>query len=757
MSLPRRPDAPPPAISPDLIAAFEEMLRNGADEIEEPPDLERDLFELPSREEAQVHYQPEDLLELCDRLDQLLLSSKTMAEIFRTLSRTLREFFGSKYVEFLSLRGDGLIYEYITSPEWLLNLIRRMTGLTAVLGMRIPLFEGSTFKEFIEARRPRELLSFEERLRSMKDFLEPSTPERIRLRERWAGPLMQLFGYKYVFQVPLIVQGRFIGYFSFLQKRRFSRRVRADIVLLSSRISGLILLKQREEERRHNLSEGVATLEAIHDPKSSRVVGFRVRDVNPALLTIVETPREELINRPVEALGLLRRAELAGLIRVLESHVPTSFVVHVGDKVCRFLVSKAESEDLIVVVRDITERERAEEERRSLREQVLHAQKLESLGVLAGGIAHDFNNLLAAIQVNAELAALELPKDSPLQESLRDIQTASKRAADLTSQMLAYSGKGKFIVRPIDLSRLVLDMADLLRASISKKATLELRLADSLPPVAADPTQLTQIVVNLVTNASESLGEGVGRVTISTETRRCDRAYLSGTYVDDHLAEGRYVLLSVVDTGCGMSPDLLGKIFDPFFSTKFTGRGLGLPAVLGIVRGHEGAIRIESDVGHGTAFTVLFPERSLPVQLTPASTETAGAPWNGRGTILLVDDEEVVRSAGKRLLERIGFDVLLAQDGQEAVELFRRDAARIGCVIMDLTMPRMNGREATLEIHRTRADVPVLLSSGYTAQTALDGSVDHDVAGFIQKPYSLDVLRSKLRPLFDQRPETIFR
>jgi signal transduction histidine kinase len=744
-------DSPsPPSSDPGqaLVETFGEMLRDGTFRVEDLPRLEAELDEIQDQELAQVRYEPEALLELAEHLDHLLLQSdKSMAEIFRTVSHRLRDFFKSKYVEFLSLGGDGLVYEYITAPAWTLGLVRRLTGLTAVLGLRIPLYDGSIYKELVDAGRPRELITYEDRLRSMKDFLAPSSPRAIELRDRWAAILMRLFGYAYVFQIPLIVQGRFIGYFSFLQKRRFSRRVRADIVLLSNRISHLILLKQREEERRHNVSEGIATLEAVHDRRTGRPTGFRVRSVNPALLTILESSQESLLNQPVQVLGLGDET-IESLARVLQTQVPAAFTLPVRpSRTCRVIVSKAESEDLIVVVRDITEQERAEEERRSLRQQILHAQKLESLGVLAGGIAHDFNNLLAAVLINTEMAMAdamaELPASSSVGENLRGIKSATQRAADLTRQMLAYAGQGKMVVRPVRLTEVVNEMVELLRASISKKATLELHLAEQLPPIAADPSQLNQVVLNLVTNASEALDDGAGRITVSTGTRRCDRAYLAETYLDDKLPAGPYVFLEVADTGCGIDEALMGRIFDPFFSTKFTGRGLGLAAVLGIVRSHGGAVRVHSQQGQGTTFTVVFPESARAQETAPAP-RAEGAAWHGRGTILLVDDEEMVRKGGRRLLRRLGFEVLEASDGEEAVRVFREEAARIRCVILDLTMPRMNGHEAAREIRQIRDDVPILLSSGYSAQTAMSDDAER-LDGFIPKPYELEELRAKLR------------
>ena len=254
------------------------------------------------------------------------------------------------------------------------------------------------------------------------------------------------------------------------------------------------------------------------------------------------------------------------------------------------------------------------DERRRGEEQMRNAQKLESLGVLAGGIAHDFNNLLVGVLGNAGLALLELPEDSPARQPIRDIEVSAQRAAELTRQMLAYSGRGRFRVEPVDLSSVVEEMSQLLRRVISKQTQLSLRLGRHVPAVVADVTQLRQVVMNLITNASDALGDAAGIVTLETGTVLADRAMLASTYLNEPLPAGPYVYLEVTDTGCGMDPATSARIFEPFFTTKFTGRGLGLAAVLGIVRGHKGAISVQSIVGKGTTFRVLLP----------ASASTAG-------------------------------------------------------------------------------------------------------------------------------------
>ena len=342
--------------------------------------------------------------------------------------------------------------------------------------------------------------------------------------------------------------------------------------------------------------------------------------------------------------------------------------------------------------RDITERKQAEEERHKLEQQLLHAQKLESLGVLAGGIAHDFNNIIMAIMGNADLALMRINKESPAVDNLRRIEQAAARAADLAKQMLAYSGKGKFVIEHIDLSRLVEEMLHMLEVSISKKALLRFNLTTPLPTVEADATQLRQIIMNLVINASEAIGDRSGVIAITTGCLECSENDLQDAWLGDPIPEGLYVFLEVADTGCGMDSETLAKLFDPFFTTKFTGRGLGMAAVLGIVRGHKGAIKVYSEPGKGTTFKVLLPAVDRPAEMFNGQDHTGE--WKGSGTVLLVDDEETVRAIGSEMLREFGFQVVTAEDGRDAVEVFK-SRSDIDFVILDLTMPH-HGRRADL-------------------------------------------------------------
>jgi PAS domain S-box-containing protein len=411
---------------------------------------------------------------------------------------------------------------------------------------------------------------------------------------------------------------------------------------------------------------------------------------------------------------------------------------------------------LMLAVTDITARKAAEEQRLQLEQQMQQTQKLESLGVLAGGIAHDFNNLLTIILGNASLALDELPSMSPARDSLWAIEKTALRAAELCRQMLAYSGQGRFIIETLRLNELVREMASLFKASLSKKVLLNLNLVDDLPSLRGDPSQIRQVVMNLMINAAEALGDRSGIVTISTGVMECRPDDLTGAYREERLAEGVYVWLEVSDTGCGMDPETRRRIFEPFFTTKFTGRGLGLSAVLGIVRGHQGALQVTSALGRGTTFKVLFPA-APPVG--PQSALPTGAPlgaWQGRGMVLLVDDEDSVRTLGARMLERIGFQALVASDSQEALELYQVRRGEIVLVLLDVTMPDMDGEETLRQLQRLDAQVRVVMTSSYTEAEMAPRFTGPRRCGFLQKPYTLEALTQCLRKALEKSGEAHF-
>jgi two-component system cell cycle sensor histidine kinase/response regulator CckA len=399
----------------------------------------------------------------------------------------------------------------------------------------------------------------------------------------------------------------------------------------------------------------------------------------------------------------------------------------------------------ICVGMDITEKKKQEEQKLALERKLLDSQKLESLGVLAGGIAHDFNNLLTAVLGNASLASLHVTEDSKLKGYIANIEKASLRAAELCKQMLAYSGKAQFVMKCLDLNEVVRETAELLEVSINKKASLRIELNPGLPGISADPTQIRQVLMNLVINASEAIGDKSGSIRVRTGVMHADKEYFTKTYMAAELREGEYVYVQVSDTGCGMSPDTQARIFDPFFTTKFTGRGLGLAAVLGIVRGHKGALKIQSEVDKGSTFTFLVPIHSGETQ-SLESNGKKGIDWKGKGTILVVDDDPTVRAVTARIVEASGFNVIQAVDGQHGVEVFEEQKEKIKAVVLDLTMPKLNGEEAFEEMRRLKPDVKVLLISGFSQPEGPDFS-NKSLSGFLQKPFTTEDLNEKLKLL----------
>jgi PAS domain S-box-containing protein len=397
---------------------------------------------------------------------------------------------------------------------------------------------------------------------------------------------------------------------------------------------------------------------------------------------------------------------------------------------------------------DITERKRLEEERRELENQMLHAEKLKSLGVLAGGIAHDFNNLLTSILGNAGLAASRSEPDSVVRPFIAQIETASRRAAELTRQLLAYSGRGVFVLKPVDVVALVREMTDLLHLSISKKAVLKYEFTEGLPTVEGDQGQLRQVIMNLITNASESLGNSPGSITLRTGVTQIDPRHPPEDLLWKNLAAGDYLFFEVTDSGCGMDDTVRAKIFDPFFTTKFSGRGLGLAAVQGIVRGHGGGIEIQTSPDNGTRIRVLLPLGAQGPRVQDGERPST-APLRGAGTVLVIDDEEAVRTLVSGILIDAGFTVITAGDGQEGLELFSRRADDVRLVLLDLTMPRLGGDEVLAEIRRLHPAARVILSSGYNATDA-----SHCVAGirpdaFLEKPYTPDTLLDSIRKVLE--------
>jgi signal transduction histidine kinase/CheY-like chemotaxis protein len=395
------------------------------------------------------------------------------------------------------------------------------------------------------------------------------------------------------------------------------------------------------------------------------------------------------------------------------------------------------------ILASAVEYKRSQESVRNLEAQMLHAQKLESLGVLAGGIAHDFNNLLMSILGNATTALRDLPQCSSARTHIGRIEKTAQHAAELTNRLLAYAGKGKCFVEVLNLSGCVKEMMNLLGPAVSKKTRIVCNFANDLPTIEGDATQISQVIMNLVTNASDALDDRNGTITIGTGLVAVDRKYLMGTYLSDDTPEGVYVYLRVTDTGCGMSKETISRIFDPFYTTKATGRGLGLAAVLGIVRSHRGTIKVRSIAGEGSTFTVLFP--CSATQNLPATGETKyRKELRGKGRILVIDDEQAVLDVVAEMIQHSGFDVVKAQNGREALAAVAKDPQSIDAAVVDMTMPDMSGEVVCRELLNIHRNLKIVLTSGYSEQHVRRQCEDQVFTAFIQKPYPPEVLVGKL-------------
>jgi signal transduction histidine kinase len=396
-----------------------------------------------------------------------------------------------------------------------------------------------------------------------------------------------------------------------------------------------------------------------------------------------------------------------------------------------------------VTERELTQQRKLEQERQSFERRIGETQRLESLGVLAGGIAHDFNNLLTGILGHASLGRAEILASSPLATHFEEIENASRSAASLCQQMLAYAGKGRFVVKPHNLSQLVSQSAHLLHISLSKQAELRFQLASPLPMVLADATQIQQIVMNLVINASEAIGQRAGLITLTTGLIQPDATTFSGCPYAPEKPASTYVFLEVRDNGSGMSPEVMSRIFEPFFTTKFSGRGLGLAATLGIVRSHSGAIRVESNPGAGSTFTLYLPATETFASEDDKATLT-NTPWKAEGTLLVIDDEAPVRSVAERMAQTLGFSALTAADGDQGIQFFQLYRSSIKLVLLDLSMPGLSGVETFTNLRAIDPSIRVILMSGYN-QPDPPAGCNGKPPSFLSKPFSIDQLQSAVR------------
>jgi PAS domain S-box-containing protein len=463
-----------------------------------------------------------------------------------------------------------------------------------------------------------------------------------------------------------------------------------------------------------------------------RVIGTNVFD---------HVPREQLQTLKDAFRGALENGETVTYEVVVDpTGAPIPIECRVGP-----LERNGEIVGVTIVSLDISERKRAEEQQRKLEASMQNAQRLESLGVLAGGIAHDFNNLLEAILGGADLALMEIAPKARHRQWVEKIKLTARRASDLTKQMLAYAGQGTYVAERLDLSALVAEMESLLEVSISKKVVLNHQLDSEVALVNADAGQMRQVVMNLIMNASEAIGDEGGSVTIRVSEVDVDERSAPRMYIGGDLPAGRYVSLEVTDTGCGMDAESVSKLFDPFFTTKFAGRGLGLASVLGIVRAHRGDIEVRSQPDEGSTFRILLPAAEGSVAAPSEDPGLQRETWRGSGTLLVADDEESVRAVIREMLERKGFKVITAADGREAVRIFRSVSKDVDAVLLDLTMPHMDGDQALREMRRLRSDVKAILLSGYAEEQARERCDGQERVALLQKPFDLEALVSTLR------------
>jgi PAS domain S-box-containing protein len=498
------------------------------------------------------------------------------------------------------------------------------------------------------------------------------------------------------------------------------------------------------------------TLQCIADGVIAADARGRVTRFNAAAAALTGWPQDAVVGRSLWEVLSLRRADSDAPLAFSPTDAPpadsladpahpvlllsrTGRRLPVEVRVAPLRLETGEFQGLVVVLRDLTVRLNAEEERLTWQRNLSELQRWESLGLLASSVTHDFNNLLTVVLGNTQLALLDIEESSPACQTLGSVITATAHASALTRQMLSYAGRGHSSSQLVDLNGLVSQMTPLLHSAVGKAVSLSLELAPQLPMLEADPTQLRQVIMNLIINASEAIGAEGGSILLSTEQ------------VADAGGEPQ-IVLRVRDTGCGMDAETQRRIFEPFFSTKFAGRGLGLASVLGIVRGHRGELAVESVPGQGTTFTVSLPASSAARPKEQAPLELL--PWRGDGTVLVIDDEDQVRSTVARMLQHYGLHVLSAPDGAAGLALFQMVPDDIVCVLLDITMRGMPAAEVIARLRQIRPGVRVVLMSG-NQPGPLEGLAPDQTPVFLSKPFSLAELGATLRRALEHAGERV--
>lgn len=536
-----------------------------------------------------------------------------------------------------------------------------------------------------------------------------------------------LSGANLIFGVIVFLTG--YSFFQFIRERK-----RAEKVIEAS-------------ERRHR-----ALLETIPDIVLRRKRDGIYTDYKPAKNFGRFMPSSNFIGKHISqilppdvvelSMAASEKALLTGQEQVYEYRMPNRLTGAIRDYEARVLPSN--DEEVQVIVRDVTEDKRQEER--------LHqSQKLESLGVLAGGIAHDFNNLLTGMLGQTSLAKFKLARGLPATEHIDKAITSAERAAELTRQLLAYAGKGKFQIIALNLSELIRETTGLLETALPNRTELQLQLADSLPLIEADRGQIQQVVMNLVINATEALHEEGGYVRITTRQQTLSANDDTNSYMGDKLQPADYVALEIFDNGCGMDDKIISRIFDPFFSTKMHGHGLGLAATLGIMRTHHGGIQVQSQLGSGTTFTLLFPVLKAPIATPiPAEADIDLYPTT-KPLVLLIDDEKAIRESVTDILTMDNIRVITAANGTEGIACFRQHQHQIGLVLLDLKMPGMSGEETLRALRQIDAQVRVILSSGYNETEVSHLFHEGEIMAFLQKPYNFALLTQRVRKALNSK------
>ena len=483
-------------------------------------------------------------------------------------------------------------------------------------------------------------------------------------------------------------------------------------------------------------------------------------EVNESWLNTLGFSRDEVIGKTSAELGILvdpekqqdfaKRLLDQGSVRDIELQIRKKDGTILEGIFSGETIDSQGRNYFVTAMLDVTERKRLEQKRLDMERKLLHVQKLESLGVMAGGIAHDFNNLLQVVLGNLDIALDDIPPNSEARQSILNAIKASERSAELSGQMLTYAGSSLYLPKEIYLEDLLNKTKSLLQSTISGNVALDFDICKKLPPIEGEPNQIQRLINNLVVNASEAIGANAGSVTLRTGVMDCDEAYLSQSRLEKKPESGRFVFLEVADTGCGMDAETQHKLFDPFFTTKFWGRGLGMAEVMGIIKGHHGAIIVDSEIGKGTTVRVLFPlseklqDSSVQVKGVIETKPSVPASPTGRKSILVVEDEEMVRGLVTSRLKVLGYLTITASDGEEGVRIFRERLNEIDLVLLDFAMPRINGAEAFEELVRIKPEVKVILSSGYTEDVVAKSFPGPKPAGFLSKPYKLEALKAEL-------------